>query len=140
MSIFDNKYLKPEAAIASLMTPSEEQTVQVRAISVIATVSKLTIEAHVENDQYKLEYAAIVLWVLDFLELLDADMTTLIVHGTMACADMDKIERSEAAKALHELQDKANEVKTELDNHYSKYREKFKTLKEESIRGFFKHD
>ena len=139
MSIFDNKYLKPEAAIASLMTPSEEQTVQVRAISVIATVSKLTIEAYAEKDQYKLEYAAIVLWVLNYLDLFDEDMTTLLVHGTMACADMDKIERSEAVKALHELQDKANEVKKELDAYYNKHREKVKTLKEETIRGFFKH-
>ena len=139
MSIFDNKYLKPDAAIASLMTPSEEQTVQVRAISVIATVSKLTIEAHMENDQYKLEYAAIVLWVLNYLDLFDEDMTTLLCHGTMACADMDKIPRPEAVKALHELQDKANEVKKELDAYYNKHREKVKTLKEETIRGFFKH-
>ena len=139
MSIFDNKYLKPEAAIASLMTPSEEQTVQVRAISVIATVSKLTIEAYVEKDQYKLEYAAIVLWVLNYLDLFDEDMTTLLVHGTMACADMDKIPRSEAVEALHELQNKANEVKKELDAFYNKHREKVKTLKEDDIRGFFKH-
>ena len=140
MSIFDNKYLKPESAIASLMTPSEEQTVQVRAISVIATVSKLTIEAHMEKDKYKLEYAAIVLWVLNYLDLFDDDMISLLCNGTNACADMDKIPRSEAFEALHELQDKANEMKKELDAYYSsKYREKVKTLKEETIRGFFKH-
>lgn len=140
MSIFDNKYLKPDAAIASIMAPSEEQSVPVRAISVIATVSKLTIEAHVEKDQYKLEYAAIVLWVLNYLELFDEDMTEVLVHGTMACADMDKVPRSEAVEALHELQNKANEVKKELDAYYNKHREKVKTLKEETIRGFFKHE